>query len=131
MLKGFLCFEEPGSSAFLVFLWLNQSFFLYLGGTSSILRTFRAEPVKKTPCNLYELVEKVAVHLSPYKIILFYRKNKVCQKYRHFIRGGRYNLGQRPLDQPKISKVMHYNEVDDNVEEDVAYHADCITLKSV
>ena len=52
MLKGFLRFEEPGSSAFLVFLWLNQSFFLYLGGTSSILRTFWAEPVKKTPCIL-------------------------------------------------------------------------------
>ena len=29
MLKGFLRFEDPGSSAFPVLLWLNQSFFLY------------------------------------------------------------------------------------------------------
>ena len=60
MLKGFLRFEEPGSSAFFVLLWLNQSFFSLLSGTSSILRTFRAEPVKKHPVSFFCFVQDSA-----------------------------------------------------------------------
>ena len=52
MLKGFYRFEEPGSSAFLVLLWLNQSFFS-IKWNQFHTKNFRSEPVKNHPVNVF------------------------------------------------------------------------------